>query len=260
VNYKVRTPVFEGPFDLLLHLVARQRLDINSVSIVQITDQYLEHVEKMKDLDLDVASDFLLVAATLLEIKVASLVPVDTSSYTGDDLDDILPDEAKTLLVTRLLKYMQFKNVANELRARLESEAMTHKRQAPLEEPFAQLLPDFLSGVTLHNLAILCAGLIYKREAFLLAAEHVASMPISLELHCKSLAHRLLERRKVHFRELVDEYQSSPDVVVVTLLAVLEFYKRGIAAVRQEEIFGDIVIELLDRRAAMEPLSIEEDQ
>jgi len=260
VNYKVRTPVFEGPFDLLLHLVARQRLDINSISIIQITDQYLEHVEKLKDFDLDVASDFLLVAATLLEIKVASLVSDDLAVLTGDELDDISPDEAKSLLVTRLLKYIQFKNVAMELQARLESEARTHRRQAPLEEPFAHLLPDFLSGVTLHNLAILCAGLVYKREAFLLAADHVASMPISLELHSKSLAHKLLEQQKVNFSELVDEHRSSPEVIVVTLLAVLEFYKRGIAAVSQNEIFGDIVIELLDRQAAKEPLIIKEDQ
>jgi len=260
VTYKVRTSGFEGPFDLLLHLVSRQRLDINSISVVAITDQYLEHVERMKELDLDVASDFLLVAATLLEIKVASLLPKDAPMLVGDEYDDLSPEEAKNLLVTRLLKYMQFKNVALELMARHESEMRTHRRHAPLEEPFSRLLPDFLAEVTLHNLAVTCAELVYRREAFILAADHVASMPLSLESRCRALAKRLIDTKRLRFQQLVEESNGSPEVVVVTLLAVLEFYKRGIASVQQDEVFGDILIQLLDADAAMTPIDIEEEE
>ncbi len=75
MGYTVKTDVFEGPFDLLLHLVSRQRVDVSEISICEVADQYLAHIDKMSDLDLDVASEFLLLAATLLEIKAASLLP-----------------------------------------------------------------------------------------------------------------------------------------------------------------------------------------
>jgi segregation and condensation protein A len=240
VSYRVKTQAFEGPFDLLLHLVSKQKLDVSAISIVEITDQYLEHVERMRELDLDVASDFLLVAATLLEIKAASLLPTEVA-YVGDELDDLSPEEARDLLVARLLAYKQFKNVAAEIGARMEGQARMHPRQAGLEEGFLKLIPDYLEGVTLHGLAVVCADLIYRREVFLLQAEHVASKPISLELHSESVLRTLARRRTVTFRELLGE-DLRPEIVVVTLLAILELYKRGVADIRQEAAFDDIVV------------------
>jgi segregation and condensation protein A len=238
--YSVKTEVFEGPFDLLLHLVSRQKLDIGAISISEIADQYLEHLDRMADLDLDVASDFLVLAATLLEIKASRLLPAE-QVYIGDELDDLSPEEARDLLVARLLAYKQFKNVAGELAARLESESRMHPRQAGLEEPFLKLMPDYLEGLTLRGLAVVCADLVHKREVFLLEAEHVSSMPISLELHAESLTRTLRKRGSVSFRELVG-VQPTPELVVVTLLAVLDLYRRGEADVEQEELFGDIVV------------------
>jgi segregation and condensation protein A len=182
VAYTVKTDVFEGPFDLLLHLVSRQKLDVGAISISNVADQYLEHIDRMTELDLDVASDFLLVAATLLEIKAASLLPKE-EAYFGDELDDLSPDEARDILVARLLAYKQFKNAAAEIAARMEAEDRMHRRQAGLEQEFLGLMPDYLEGLTLRGLAVICSDLMHRREVFLLEAEHVASMPISLELH-----------------------------------------------------------------------------
>lgn len=256
--YRVKTAGFEGPFDLLLQLVSRQKLDVNAVSICEVTDQYLEHVERMRELDLDVASDFLLVAATLLEIKAASLIPTGEQVLVGDELDDLSPEDAREILVARLLAYKQFKNLALELNARMEAEARMHGRQAGLEERFLKLMPDFLEGVTLHGLAVVCADLEYRREVVLLEAEHVASMPISLELHAESVARRLVHESTLTFSQLVGD-EPDPELVVVTFLSILELYKRRIASLRQDRLFADIIVTLLDPEAAASPLNIEED-
>lgn len=247
-TYTVKTEVFEGPFDLLLHLVSRQKLDVNAISITQVADQYLEHIDRMTDLDLDIASDFLLVAATLLEIKAASLLPKE-EAYFGDELDDLSPEEARDILVARLLAYKQFKNAANEISARMESEDRMHPRQAGLEQEYLGLMPDYLEGLTLRGLAVICADLEHRREIFLLEAEHVASMPISLELHAESVHRTLQKRGTARFSELLDG-DCTPEIVVVTLLAILELYKRGMADVSQEQLFGDIVITHIDDEEA----------
>ncbi|NTU70280.1 MAG: segregation/condensation protein A [Coriobacteriia bacterium] len=247
-GYTVKTDVFEGPFDLLLHLVSRQKLDVSAISISTVADQYLSYIDRMTDLDLDIASDFLLVAATLLEIKASSLLPKE-EQYFGDDLDDLSPDEARDILVARLIAYKQFKNAAAEISARMESEDRMHPRQAGLEHDFLTLMPDYLEGVTLRGLAVICADLLHRREVFLLEAEHVASMPISLELHAESVHRQLMRHKTMRFSEIVSA-DPDPEIVVVTLLAILELYKRGLADITQDQIFGDIVITHIDDEEA----------
>lgn len=240
MSYRVKTDAFEGPFDLLLQLVAKQKVAIAELSLAEIADQYVEHVERMEDLDLDVASDFLLVAATLLELKAASLLPGEHSIDLGD-IEDMTPEEARDLLIARLLAYKQFKNAAAELLARYEAESRTHARAAGLEEQFCRLMPDYLEGITLHGLAVLCADLGHRRESFLLEAEHVAAAPISLELHVESVARMLRNRPRTTFRELIRDQDSIEDLVV-TFLAILELYKRGDVRLEQAETFGEIEI------------------
>jgi segregation and condensation protein A len=244
VAYKVKTDIYEGPFDLLLHLVGRQKLDIRDISVAEIADEFCAHIEAMKDLDLDVASDFLLVAATLLEIKSAALFPSE-NEIDLDEYEDLSPEEARALLVERLLAYKQFKNVAGELAQRLEAEGRMHSRAAGIEEPFLALMPDFLEGMTLRGLAVLCSALDHKREVFLLQAEHVASMPIPLELHMESVRRSVKSGGTVRFSELVAA-DASPEIVVVTFLAILELYKRGVVDVSQDALFGDIVVSELE--------------
>lgn len=240
MSYRVKTEGFEGPFDLLLQLVAKQKVDIAELSLTEITDQYLAEVDRLQDLDLDVASDFLVVAATLLEIKAAALLPRDEPADLIE-FEDMTPEEARDLLIARLLAYKQFKNAAAELAGRHEAEALMHSRAAGLEEPFLKLMPDYLEGITLHGLAVLCADLMHRREVFLLEADHVAAAPISLELHVESVARIMRSRRRSSFHQLVAE-GASVEELVVTFLAILELYKRGLVKLEQSDLFEDIEI------------------
>ena len=257
MGYTVKTDVFEGPFDLLLHLVSRQKLDVGAINVTRVADQYLEHIERMADLDLDVASEFLLLAATLLEIKAAALLPTG-EAFVGDELDDLSPAEARDILIARLIAYKQFKNAAGELSQRMENEGHQHPRQAGLEHRFLGLMPDYLDGVTLPSLALICADLEHRREVFLLEAEHVASMPISLELHAESVRRQLSRVGRVSFSELVGS-EPTPEIVVVTFLAILELYKRGLVDVAQDATFGDIVVTHLSDEEAAQRGAHEED-
>lgn len=240
MSYRVRTDVFEGPFDLLLHLVGRQKVEIADIDISALADQYLDHIDRMKDLDLDVASDFLLVAATLLEMKAASLFTSERDAEP-DEYGDMSPEEARGLLIARLMAYKQYKNAAAELSARMEAEGRMHPRQAGLEDQFLALMPDYLEGITLRSLGVICADLLARREVFLLEAEHVASMPISLELHVRHIANMLAASGHAMFSKLIGP-EASAEELVVTLLAILELYKRGEIDFRQDELFGDIEI------------------
>jgi segregation and condensation protein A len=188
-----------------------------------------------------VASDFLLVAATLLEIKSAALFPGEDDAAELDEYDDLSPEEARALLVERLLAYKQFKNVAGELSMRLEAEGRMHARAAGLEEPFLKLMPDFLESVTLRGLAVLVADLETRREVFLLQAEHVASMPLPIELHMESVRRSVHRSGRVRFSELIAA-GATTEVVIVTFLAVLELYKRGMVDVTQDALFGDFEV------------------
>lgn len=239
-SYTVRTDVFEGPFDLLLSLVSRQKLEVSDLPVARIADAYLEEVERMRDLDLDVASDFLLLAATLLQIKAASLLPRE-EPILAEEFEEMTPEEARDILVARLLAYKQYKNVASELAARRTSVEHMHSRNAALEERFLNLMPDFTEGLTLHTIAVTCAELMSRREIFLLEAEHVAARPISLELHIDRVSDQIRARYRTRFSELLAADATDAELVV-TFLAVLELYKRGSVDLVQDQLFGDIDI------------------
>ena len=135
MSYRVRTDSFEGPFDLLLYLVSRDRVDIGSLSIAGIADQYLEEIAHLQDVDLDVASDFLLVAATLLEIKAQSLIPRDTDEVEVE-IAELAPDDARELLVGRLLDYKKYKNAAAMLEGRQKAQERLHARPFGPDQEF----------------------------------------------------------------------------------------------------------------------------
>ena len=244
MSYHVKTGNFEGPFDLLLHLVARRKLDIGAVSIVDVTDQYLEYLDNIKDVDLDVASDFLLVASQLLAIKAASLIPEEEVQY-GDELDDLDPDEAREILIARLINYKKFKAAALALGNRMAAEARMHPRSAGLEPQFVGLMPDYLEDVTLRGLAVICADLDSRRETFLLEAEHIAAMPVPVELHVESIRREMSQRKRSTFTELIGD-DDQPANVVVTLLALLELYKRCEVSMVQDAQFSDIEVAYLE--------------
>lgn len=249
MSYKVRTQAFSGPFDLLLQLVTRQKVTIGSIAIAEVANQYLEEVERMRDLDLDVASDFVLVASTLLDIKAASLVPaeplrssVDDYEDEDDDLGDLDPDEAREVLIARLIAYKQFRGAAAALAARSEAESRMHPRTVGADPEFLGLMPDYLEGITLRSLAVICADIDSKRETFLLESEHIAPKRLPVALTIASVDRLVRSRRHITFSELIGE-DSTPEVVVANFLAILELFKRGLVRVSQSEVFGEIDVE-----------------
>lgn len=249
MSYRVNTATYSGPFDLLLQLVSRQKVAIGSISISEVADQYLAEVEAMEELDLDVASDFVLVASTLLDMKAHALVPQEVSlksSYDEDEydgeLDGLSPDEAREVLIARLIAYKQFRNAGAALGSRMEAESYMFPRSVGPDPDFLNLMPDYLEGITLRSLAVICADIDSKRETFLLEAEHVAPKRLPVALIVASVDRLTRSKGKVTFSELLDG-QDTPEIVVANFLAVLELFKRGLVRVQQDTIFGEIEIE-----------------
>ncbi|MBF0925231.1 MAG: segregation/condensation protein A [Atopobium sp.] len=252
MSYKVNTATYSGPFDLLLQLVSRQKVAIGSISISEVADQYLAEVDAMEELDLDVASDFVLVASTLLDMKAHALVPQDVSlksSYDEDEYDDELdglsPDEAREVLIARLIAYKQFRNAGSALGSRMEAESYMFPRSVGPDPDFLNLMPDYLEGITLRSLAVICADIDSKRETFLLEAEHVAPKRLPVALTVASVDRLTRSKGKVTFSELLDG-QDTPEILVANFLAVLELFKRGLVRVQQDVIFGEIEIEHIE--------------
>lgn len=245
MSYRVRTQSWSGPFDLLLQLVTRQKVTIGSISVSEVANQYLEEVERMADLDLDVASDFVLVASTLLEIKAASLVPDEPSQAArdlddeDDDLEGLSADEAREVLIARLVAYKQFRGAGAALGARLAAEGRMTARTVGPDPEFLGLMPDYLEGITLRSLAVICADLDARRETVLLEAEHIAPRRLPVALTIASVDRLVRTRGTATFSELLDG-QDAPELVVAHFLAVLELFKRGLVSVRQDEAFGEM--------------------
>lgn len=244
MSYKVRIDSFEGPFDLLLYLVSRQKVDIGAISITEIADQYLAEVSRMETLDLDVASDFLLVASTLLEIKAQSLIPRERDEL-DDDLAELAPSEARDMLVERLMEYKKFKNAAAVLHNRFIAEGRMHTRPFGPDADLLGLMPDFLEGVSLDALAYQAAAALARREVFLLESEHIAAKPIPVEVHVRAIHQRIRTAKHLRFSQLVGP-GTPKDVAVVTFLAILELYKRVMVRLEQDELFGDIAIDYIE--------------
>lgn len=260
MSYRVSTQVYSGPFDLLLQLVTRQKVDIGAISISEVAEQYLAEAERIEALDLDVASDFLLVAATLLDIKAASLVPQEAPRNTDDDYEDddleelsaLDGDALREVLIQRLIAYKQFKGAAAALGARMQAESRMHPRVAGPDPEFLGLMPDYLAGITLRGLAVICADLDGKRQTFLLEAEHVAPHHVPLDLTVASVDRFTMAHQTCTFRELLDG-DATTEQLVVTFLAMLELAKRGSLTLSQDEIFGTICINRVEGAEAYVP-------
>ena len=260
MSYRVSTQVYSGPFDLLLQLVTRQKVDIGAISISEVAEQYLAEAERIEALDLDVASDFLLVAATLLDIKAASLVPQEAPRNTDEDDDDedleelsaLDGDALREVLIQRLIAYKQFKGAAAARGARMQAESRMQPRVAGPDPEFLGLMPDYLAGITLRGLAVIFADLDGKRQTFLLEAEHVAPHRVPLDLTVASVDRFTMAHQTCTFRELLDG-DATTEQLVVTFLAMLELAKRGSLTLSQDEIFGTICINRVEGAEAYVP-------
>ena len=238
VPYAVSTPVFEGPFDLLLHLILREQVDIHEVSLSHIVDAYLAEIERMQELDLEIATEFLLIAATLVELKARRLLP----GREDVDLDDELALwEERDLLLARLLECKTFKDVSRVLQQLADLADRAFPRVVGPDDRFSELLPDLMEGVTPEKLLKAMIRAITPRPEPKIDLFHVAPVRASVADAVSELVASLPGRRSTTFRELTSAHVERLEVVV-RFLALLEMYKQGLVDLVQAERFGDIQI------------------
>jgi segregation and condensation protein A len=238
VPYEVSTSVFEGPFDLLLHLITSEQVDVYEVSLSRIVDGYLSELDRMEHLDLDVATEFLLIAATLIELKTKRLLP----GHDNTDLDEelMLYAERDTLLA-RLLECKTFKDAAAQLDRMARIAGRSHPRMAGLEERFIDVAPDILAGVTAVDLAQALVRALTPKPAPRVDLDHVAPIRASVRDALEELVAELPNAGPTTFRRLAAHHRDRLEVIV-RFLAVLELYKRGLVDLDQAGTFGELQI------------------
>ena len=240
--YAVRTDVFEGPFDLLLHLILKQEVDLFEVSLSTIVDSYLGEIERIDALDLDVATEFLLIAATLVELKARRLLP----SLEEVELDEeLLRFEERDLLLARLLECKTFKDAAKALEARARLADRSLPRRAGPEEPFRSLTPDPLERVAPSRLLAAALKAFAPRPTAAVSVDHIAPIRISVREAAEWLLAQLPAATRVSFRRLIEDAPSRLDAIV-RFLAVLELYKQGVVDIEQFSTFGDLQLRRLE--------------
>ena len=244
--YQVSTPVFEGPFDLLLHLITREQVDLWEVSLSSIVDAYVATLEEMRaTLDLDAATEFLLIAAVLLELKARRLLPGSDDVELDEELGLW---EERDLLLARLLEAKTFKDAGASIDRMMDAAARSAPRRAGLEDRFVGLLPDLLVGVQAEQLRDALARLLAPRPEARVDLDHVAPIRVSVTDAVVELVEQLPQLGAVTFRRLtagIDERLS----VIVRFLAVLELYKRGLIDLGQTANFADLHIRWLGEGA-----------
>jgi segregation and condensation protein A len=239
--FEVHLDNFEGPFDLLLGLISKHKLDITEIALASVTDEFIAHIRRAQeadtDWDLGQASEFLLVAATLLDIKAARLLP--QSAATDDD--DFALIEARDLLFARLLQYRAFKDIARAFADQMATAGKMTARQAGLEPQFASLLPELVMGITPEQLAMVAARALTPKVPPTVGLEHLHVAQVSVREQAALLVDRLRRDRMATFRDLVADADETI-VIVARFLALLELFKEGAIAFEQPEALGALTV------------------
>jgi segregation and condensation protein A len=254
VPYQVLTPVFEGPFDLLLHLITKEQVDIYEVSLSTIVDAYLQELERMQGLDLEVATEFLLIAAILVELKTRRLLP------GRDDIDldeEFALWEERDLLLARLLECKTFKEAAQALERMADRAALAYPRRTGLEDRFVGLAPDLLAGVTPADVHAAFLRAVTPKPLPRVDTEHVAPIRISVRDVVDDVAGRLRASGRLSFRQLTS-HTSDRLTVIVSFLAVLELTKQGLADLEQFSNFGELQVIWVGAEGAVDAMAVED--
>ncbi len=236
--YDVQTQAFEGPFDLLLHLILREQVDLYEISLSRIVDGFIAHMDQLEALDLDVATEFLLIAATLVELKARRLLPGDDALTLDEEL--AIWSE-RDLLLARLLECKTFKDAAARLQQMSERAGRSVPRTAGLDDRYIELAPDPMAGVTPERLRLAFLEASAPRPVPSIDLDHVAPIRASVTDAVVEISDELRRMGKVGFRTLTASLGTRLEVVV-RFLAVLELFKQGHVELEQITTFGDIEI------------------
>jgi segregation and condensation protein A len=239
--YEVHTPVYEGPFDLLLHLILRQEVELWEVSLSSIVDAYLVELERLESLDLEVATEFLLIAATLVELKARRLLP----GLDEVELDEeLLRFEERDLLLARLLECKTFKDAAAAFEARLRRSELSVPRRAGPEDPYRLLEPDPLQRVRPEALRAAALRAFRVVPPVVVDTEHIAPIRASVRDAVDTVLRLLPQSEPMSFRALTAGVPHRLELVV-RFLAVLELYKQGVVDLVQFTNFGELLVRRL---------------
>ncbi|MFB8201857.1 segregation and condensation protein A [Kitasatospora purpeofusca] len=237
-GFRVRLDNFEGPFDLLLSLIAKHRMDVTEVALATVTDEFLAHIRAMgPDWDLDAATEFLVVAATLLDLKAARLLP----AAEVEDEEDLALLEARDLLFARLLQYRAYKRAAALFGERWAAELLRRPRSVGLEPRHAALLPEVVISIGTERFAQLAARAMTPKPPPAVYVDHIHSPPVSVREQAGLVVDLLAELGEATFQRLVAD---APDtmVVVARFLALLELYRERVLAFEQPDALGELVV------------------
>ena len=240
-GFSVHLENFDGPFDLLLQLISRHRMDITDVAIATVTDEFISYIRELEKTEagwkLDHASEFVVVAATLLDLKAARLLP----SGQIDDEEDLALLEARDLLFARLLQYRAFKEIASILSERIIEQEKTFARSVSLDPVFAALLPEVLIGVTPERFAAIANRVLTPKTAPTLSVEHLHLPLVSVAAEALGVVSALRRHKTMSFRALVSDAANTL-VVVARFLALLELFKEGSVRFEQVVALGELQI------------------
>ena len=246
-DFRVKIDVFEGPFDLLLALIAKHTLDVSEIALSQVTDDFLSHIKGLgPDWDLGEVTEFLVVAAILLDLKAARLLP----GREVEDEEDLALLEARDLLFARLLQYRAYKQAAGYLAERFELESLHVPRLVTLEETYAGLLPEVSLGVDATEFASLAARALAPRIEPTITVDHVHGATVSVAEQVAVLSERL-QAGGGSFRWLTVGCTSVLEVVA-RFLGLLELYRDGLVSFEQAEALGELQVRWTGRPAAMQ--------
>jgi len=236
--FQVHLDEFEGPFDLLLGLIAKHKLDVTTLALSKVTDEFISFIRsKGSDWDLDQASEFLLVAATLLDLKAARLLP----AAEVEDEEDLALLEARDLLFARLLQYRAYKQVAVELSGRYALGSLRHPRSAPLEPVFKELLPEVLISLSPEQFAALAVRAMTPRQPPTVSIEHIHQIQVSIREQANVIAEKLRRLGTATFRTLIED---APDTIhiVARFLALLELFREKAVGFDQPDPYGELTV------------------
>ena len=240
-GFAVHLDNFEGPFDLLLQLISRHRMDITEVALSEVTDEFIQFIRALElsgeGWRLDQATEFLVVAATLLDLKAARLLP---SGEVEDELDLALL-EARDLLFARLLQYRAFKEIAATFQTRIAAQDKIFPRLTALDPSLAALLPEVLIGVGAHRFAAIAERVLAPRVTPSVAMEHLHLPLVSVAEESKWVVQALRHSRSMTFRHLVAEAASTL-VIVARFLALLDLFRQGALRFDQVAALGELQI------------------
>ncbi|MFF7596542.1 segregation and condensation protein A [Streptomyces mirabilis] len=236
--FKVRLANFEGPFDLLLQLISKHKLDVTEVALSKVTDEFMAHIRAMgPDWDLDQTTEFLVVAATLLDLKAARLLP----AAEVEDEADLALLEARDLLFARLLQYRAYKQIADIFNTRLEEEGRRYPRTVGLEAHHAELLPEVVISIGAEGFARLAVKAMQPKPKPQVYVDHIHAPLVSVQEQAGIVVARLRELGEASFRALVEDTEDTL-TVVARFLALLELYREKAVALDQEEALGELMV------------------